>query len=221
MNECASDDDCLDQGGMFQNQFCTLNVSPTRCASAPSCTSDAQCVHLNLLCDLSGGPSNGYCQNGMPCPNGNECNPTTEVCDPQSQVCVRKNCINTPSLCMATETCDVVTGQCTPSQTGTCADDIECPAGRYCDLATTPGTCKVGCRSSADCAGGNCDVNHQCQAPTGSVCGPCTTDADCPAGTQCVESLMTCYEPCSTILMLPCTINPAATCVFGNCTCFL
>jgi len=82
-----------------------------------------------------------------------------------------------------------------------------------------PGSCRVGCRDSSECGMGVCDASHQCQNSSGAVCGPCTTDMDCPANTHCVEQLGLCYESCSMIAMIPCTINPMAMCVFGNCTC--
>jgi hypothetical protein len=205
--------------GVYVGEFCTLNISPKSCQLAPGCTSDAQCTPYNLICDLmAGSPSQGKCINGTPCPNGTECN-ATQFCDPSSHVCVPKNCINTPSLCMQNETCDTMTGQCMVASSGTCTADVDCPNDRYCDTQTS--MCRLGCRTNADCASGVCDPTHTCQAPAGGVCGPCTVDADCPANTQCVEALGLCYEQCSSVLMQPCTMNPMAMCVFGNCSCLL
>lgn len=217
-NECASDADCLDNG-VYVGEFCTLDVTPTRCQPAPGCNSDAQCVPYNLVCDLMpGSPSLNKCKNGTPCPNGTECNPTTEICGPNG-VCIRKNCLNTPSVCTGTETCDPLTGQCVPMSMGSCTSDAMCNAGYYCNLLTNPGVCTVGCRDSTDCGGGICDANHQCQAAMGGVCGACVADTDCPANTRCIEELGLCYESCSSIAMIPCTMNPMAMCVFGNCSC--
>ena len=215
-NECDTDDDCR-MNGAYVGLFCTINATPRRCLTAPDCTSDAQCVSEGLICDLApGSDSNGKCVNGMPCtPGGMECNPTTQICDPMSMVCVGQNCINTPTLCMPDETCDPATGQCVQSG---CMVDTDCNTGFWCN--TAQGMCQPGCRDNSDCgAGGVCDANHQCQTMTG-VCGACMDDADCPAGTRCVDATMMCHETCSMAGGMPCS-DPNRQCIFGNCSCFL
>lgn len=213
MDECQSDMDCW-MNGAYVGLFCTINSPPKRCLMAPSCTSDAQCQNDGLVCDLMpGSPSNGKCVNGQPCPNGNECNPTTQAC--VGGVCVAKTCLNTPSLCQAGETCDPSTGQCVSSA---CTTDANCQQGFYCNLNVNPTMCEVGCRNNNDCNGGVCDANHRCQNTMGGVCGACMVDTDCPAGTRCVDATMLCHETCSTITGQMCS-DPMRQCVFGNCSC--
>lgn len=218
-DECQNDQDCY-ANGMYDGKFCSVQASPRLCLPAPNCTSDAQCSSSGLVCDLNAGsPSNGRCVNGTPCPNGNECNPTTQVCT--GGVCAAKNCINTPNFCMANETCDQATGACVPVQMGNCTTDTQCQSGFYCN--TTTNMCTAGCRDSSECSGGVCDANHRCVQPTGSVCGPCTTNNDCPMGTECLmhsfRQEMLCYERCNAFQGVDCMINPMAACFITRCAC--
>lgn len=214
--ECASDMDCWEMGA-FAGKFCTINNPPARCVDAPTCTSDANCAAEGLICDLdAASPSNGYCQNGIPCPNGTEC-PMGQVCD--AGRCIAENCANNPALCGPNETCDPVSLMCVPQSGGSCTQDTDCQAGYYCN--TSSSTCEVGCRDNSECPGGICNAQNQCEYPTGQFCGPCMSDADCPAGGRCVDNPFTgptCYEQCSSLLMQPCS-DPNDSCIFGNCSC--
>lgn len=216
-DECQSDMDCFDMGGNFVGKFCTINTPPKRCIDAPTCASDADCASEGLVCDLEmGSPSNGYCQNGTPCPMGNECQ-GGQVC--VNGVCVAENCQNNPGLCGPNETCDPVTLTCVPAMGGSCTMDTDCQAGYYCNLATS--TCEIGCRDDTECPGGVCNAQNMCEYPMGGFCGPCMQDSDCPAGARCVDNPFTgptCYEQCSTLLMQPCS-DASASCILGNCSC--
>lgn len=220
-DECANDEDC--NPGRYMQKLCTLGApAPRRCITAVNCTSDAQCTDpAGLVCDLTmGSPSYQRCKNGKPCPMGNEC-AATEVC--QAQVCASKSCLNTPTLCMANETCDRATARCIPNQTTSCTSDMQCQLGQWCD--TMVSLCKPGCRDNNECPGGICNATHACENPMGGYCGPCMSDMDCPMGTKCFTNPFTmtsqCKETCSMILMDPCTTNPMAVCIFGQCSCTL
>jgi hypothetical protein len=218
-DECQDDMGCW-QNGAYAGKVCTVQASPRRCVDAPNCTGDVACASLGLVCDLvMASPSYQRCVNGTPCPNGNECNPSTQAC--VDMVCVGKNCNNTPNFCMANERCDMATGTCLPLMSGTCTTDGMCNPGFWCNTAVN--MCELGCRDSSECSGGVCDANHRCQQPTGNVCGPCTSDADCPAGTNCrphsIRSEMLCYEACNAFAGEDCMLNPNAVCFALRCAC--
>jgi hypothetical protein len=217
-DQCASDTDCR-VGGAYVGKFCTVQNPPRRCVTSPSCTTDNDCTQAGsgLQCDLRmGSDSINHCVNGTPCPMGNECN-TMQTC--VNHVCVAKNCVNTPNLCPAGQHCDQASAMCLPNTGGMCMQDTDCMTGYYCNTFMTPSLCEAGCRSNADCMGGVCDASHTCQTGMGGVCGPCMTDAQCPAGTHCLSGLGLCYQPCAA--GMTCTLRPGAMCVLGNCTCFL
>ena len=210
-DECQSDQDCFTMGA-YDNKYCALRASPKVCLEAPQCTDDIDCSLLYLICDQRmGEASQGRCINGMACPVGNEC-PSTQTCI--DGACVGKNCINTPSLCTATETCNSQTGRCEAGGTMSCAMDGDCPAGEYCN--TTLNACRPGCRDNSDCPMGICNASHQCVQGAGALCGPCQSDADCPAGLTCAQFTKVCKEVC---LGPTCTMTPQAMCVFftGSC----
>lgn len=217
---CQNDQECY-AGGMYDGKFCSLMQSPRLCLAAPSCTTDTECANAGLVCDLTmGSPSYQRCINGTPCPNGNECNPTTQLCS--GGMCVAKNCLNTPGFCDAqTELCDQTTGACTPMQSSNCTDNSQCQAGFWCNTAQN--RCEPGCRDSTECSGGVCNASHRCEQPTGSVCGACASNADCPAGTECRENTFTgamlCYESCNAFTGQGCTLNPSAMCIILRCAC--
>lgn len=215
-NECNTDMDCWENGA-YAGKFCTLQNPPRRCVNAPGCTRDADCAAAGLVCDTTAGsPSQNKCVNGQTCSTAANCG-AGQAC--VNNVCVAQNCQNTPSLCAANETCDPVMLTCVPNQGGMCTTDTNCQAGYWCNA----GTCQVGCRDNSECPGGVCNAAHMCEFAQGGVCGTCVTDNDCPAGARCVDNpflgMSKCYEQCSGILNIPCTINPAASCIFGNCSC--
>jgi hypothetical protein len=210
--------DCWENGAYAQ-KYCTLQARPRRCLDAPSCTSDADCASLGLVCDQeAGSPSQGYCVNGTPCPMGNECDPATQVC--VNGLCVGANCINQPSQCGPNEMCDMTTGMCVPVMSGGCTQNADCPQGQYCNQQVNPPRCENGCRTNADCPSGVCNAMNQCEFPNNSLCGPCMTDADCPAGLQCVSfaGSSLCREPCLT--SQTCT-DTNRQCVLLFCSCVL
>jgi hypothetical protein len=206
---CQSDRDCFENGA-YAGKFCALDSSPRQCLNAPGCTSDADCAAVGLVCDTSAGsPSQNKCVNGTPCPNGNECG-ANQVC--VGQVCVGRNCQNTPTLCQAGETCDPATLRCVPAQGGNCTSDAQCPQGTFCDGMR----CAPGCRSNADCNGGVCNAQNQCENAPGGLCGPCMSNSDCPTGTICGRLSGRCVELCASGT---CMMNPAAQCTILFCSC--
>lgn len=218
-DECQSDQDCRDNGA-YTGKFCTITSPPRRCLTAPSCVSNADCVQSGLICDLTAGSDSiNKCVNGRPCPMGNECNPTTESCD--RGVCVPRSCINSPSLCGPTEMCNPTTGLCEQNSSGTCTVDADCPADRWCNTFLIPASCQLGCRDNSSCVPPQvCDASHQCAGGAGMVCSDCTTDAECPAGTECNMFLGKCYERCDAATMQMCTLRQGVTCnMFGYCSC--
>lgn len=216
-DECASDTDCRDMAGMYNGRFCSLGSSPRVCAPAPNCTGDADCAGAGLVCDQTpGSPSNGRCVNGTPCPMGNECS-ATQAC--VGGVCVAKNCVNTPNFCPMGQTCNPQTGACMQGMSS-CQRDTDCAAGNYCDTAIN--ACAPGCRDSSDCGGNVCNAQHRCEGGgMGAHCDPCTTDADCPAGTSChtnpFTQQMRCQENC--LATMTCTVDSNAACVIVWCSC--
>lgn len=220
--ECTNDMECFDNGNYVQ-KYCTLGMPPARCLDAPACTNALVCSALGLVCDLDPqSPYNGYCRNGDACPMGNECG-AMQVC--VGGVCVGENCVNNPNLCQPGEMCDAVSLMCIPSQGGACTVDTDCQQGFYCNTTVSPSRCEVGCRDNNDCPGGICNAMHQCEQASGGLCGPCNTDADCPAGTTCFENPITaqkkCYEQCNQFTGQMCMIDASATCVFTRCSCGL
>ena len=214
---CQGDVDCA------MGEFCTVMSSPRVCVSAPACTMDSECANLGLVCNTA----QMICQNGTPCPMGNECNPATQAC--VAGVCTVQDCLNTPSLCGPNETCEPAIRQCIPNPLGPCpGGQVDCSQGYWCNDTISPAQCEFGCSDNADCPGGICNAAHQCESMMpppggGQVCGPCTADADCPAGSRCVNAPlgMLCYETCSSITGDMCDERPGAMCVFGNCSCVL
>ncbi len=218
-NACDDDMDCWDNGS-FARRYCALSAQPRRCLAAPPCTRDLDCANLGLICDLTpGSPSEGFCQNGRACTGPSDCEPA-QVC--VGGRCAGANCVNQPSLCAAGETCDPSTGQCVPAQSSGCTRNEDCPQGQFCNVQVNPPACQPGCRSNADCPpNGRCNAMNQCEFPSNSICGPCTTDSDCPGGTQCqgIDSLglTFCLQPC--LLNLTRCSLPGATCALLYCTC--
>ncbi len=207
-NECDEDSDCLMSG-----QFCAKLQTPRLCLMAPLCMGDAQCANQGLVCDTNA----GHCVNGMACSQGSGC-PGNQVCI--NDVCTAQSCVTNPGLCNAMETCDQATGTCIPAQGGSCTTDNDCQAGFYCETMIAQPECRVGCRDNADCSGGVCNAAHQCEFPMGGICGPCTTDMDCPAGTTCGMLSGKCVETCNPISGGGCS-DPMTDCILFICPCGL
>lgn len=217
-DECASDRDCWESGAYAQ-RYCALSSRPRRCLDTIPCTRDLDCANLGLVCDLqTGSSSEGFCINGIPCPMGTECDPATQVC--VDGLCVGANCVNQPSRCGPGETCNPTTGECESMGGVPCSRNEDCPQGQYCNTNVNPNRCENGCRSNADCPGGICNAMNQCEFPNNALCGPCTSDNDCPAGTRCVDFAGTslCREQCLT--SQSCS-DPNRSCVLLFCSCLL
>jgi hypothetical protein len=140
----------------------------------------------------------------MPCASGFTC--TKSVCEPNpsSSTCTSNaDCTSTAPYC--------VSGSCTLA----CTADTQCPSGDYCDqgacvLNTQPspdcsntsqcaqgqiceaGYCLYTCTSSTQCA----DIDNRIRDCVDNVCRSpaeanpaCTTQADCPAGQDCIGNV--------------------------------
>jgi hypothetical protein len=212
-DECQNDQDCFVMN-TYDGKYCDLRQTPKLCLESRQCMDDIDCSFLYLVCDQRmGEASENRCINGMACPMGSECPPTQTCLDGS---CVGQNCVNTPTLCAAMETCNTQTGRCESGGSTSCGVDTDCPQGQYCN--TTSMACLAGCRDNSECPmGAICDASHRCVQSAGGLCGPCMDTADCPAGTICGLFSMLCVERCASG---SCTLNPQAMCnMFGFCDC--
>ncbi len=156
--------------------------------------------------------ANGVCQRSG-CQSDAECPLIRTFCDVASATCV-DGC-NSDDDCGSFEICGA-DGQCHPQ--GCRGKELSCDLGEFCcgtEVFDDPSTCPTGipegqcfvapdpwcrtCESNDDCADlpSSCfelqrtDQNGQ-QQSLGKFCAkPCTTNADCPRGVQCVDGLPT------------------------------
>lgn len=215
---CTTDESCA-------GNSCNCCPSGTQCAAptpgaSPSCvecTNDTQCAD-GKTCDTA----NGRCVDSVA-----ECN-TSDRCGPD---CVK--CPTDRPLCLDGQVCvqcrndlECGAGQfCLSGECSSCTTDRHC--GTRCtacggigdDRKDTPfcltdgtpaGSSCVGCRTDADCGGGQCDpATHTCvatgceencaetgQVCNGSACVECFADAHCPCGGSCDVEAGLCTASC-------------------------
>lgn len=192
---CNADNECFDPNNLGG---CTDNSD---CDGVAGCQNgDCECVEgacrPSNTCDGPGDcPEGSYCANGIcqpapPCNDQSDCSPYGLVCE--EPYCVDPEPCNNGS-CPAGYTCaeNYDPAVCLPIGSAECTQDIQCPAGEYCDLFSN--TCAPGCRDDNDCIGqcpGSdicaCNNARQCTAAgSGGVGDNCESDGQCPAGTLC------------------------------------
>ena len=177
---CVDDSDCDSVAGC-QNGNC--ECADGACRPSDSCTGPGDCPDGSYC-------ANGVCQPSPPCNDQLDCTPYGLVCEEpycvDPEPCDNGNC--PPGYTCADNYNPPV---CLPDGSGECTQDLQCPAGEYCDLFSN--TCAPGCRDDADCVGQcgdsalcTCNNNRQCVSDgSGTLGGPCDIDANCPGGTIC------------------------------------
>lgn len=152
--------------------FCRVNQSGT-CPVGSRCVALGQGPDLGLCYKESSGRD---CQVSTDCPTGQAC--VNKKCGPcvndndclkrPVHQCIQGSCLQTcttSSECPSQHRCD--RGLCQPGKF--CTQDKDCGTGEICNqsICTPAGT--GGCKSDADCAGGQrCGVDGLCQA--GDAC---------------------------------------------------
>ena len=213
---CAMDADC-GMGGVCQGNFClagcttdadcntgyscsdvngdgttTCNPAIAGSAAGTTCLSDDQCgvsvIGGFCVTEADNGWTGGYCSGACiddsDCLGGSTCQ-LTNPSDPQNSgsICVQSCTANTDCRTPDYECYDFFgggTNACAPVASGTG------PVGGAC---TGYGSCAGGqdglCLLNSDFADGYCSVT-------------CTTDADCSAGSHCLETAGLCIDDCTT-----------------------
>ncbi len=131
------------------------------------------------------------CQSNADCGSGELCAPAPclpVACDPDDESCEPPSC---PSSCVAVEDGGGSDGGDGGSMNG-CESDTDCPTGFSCEVMGSMGSGCVCPEGQPDCG---------CGEPTEPVeykgCSPkpCSTDADCGEGLECVTFEMPCAMP--------------------------
>ncbi len=124
-------------------------------------------------CGVGGACASGNCVDGVCCDT---------VCTESCRAC---NLAGKVGTCSAVDGAPIGARACTPSKyckAGACSSDCtteaDCVAGHFCDLTSTPGTCKpksgVGtCKDAKECSSGFCVDNHCCDSACGGQCEAC------------------------------------------------
>lgn len=134
--------------------------------------------------------------------------------NPRPDVSVIPGRCTTNESCLASQYCNVSTGECV--STNTCSSSASCRAGYYCDAR---GACVPGCLTNDNCTSlgtgltcnlntSRCEPSGRCQSNTdcrtageecvAGSCRPssslCASNLQCPAGNDCVDGrcLATC-----------------------------
>jgi hypothetical protein len=209
---CDTSSQCFDPNCQTL-QGCDPSL-PNPCEGVPTCVGGL-CECINRVCTLKPcGPSNPcglgtYCTSGV-CQPAAACQEQPQ-CAPYSLVCVSGFCTN-PVPCgpgntctQADYTCNTNTNPpgCFPKGSVECTDNLQCPAGKYCELFT--GKCEVGCRDNSDCGVDEiCRADHVCAVH--HVVGPeeaCEQAIDCPVDTTCALN--------ATLMAAFCAGKPSST----------
>jgi hypothetical protein len=193
-NTCVDPDD-LDLGDCDTNSDCN---SVTGCTGGACTCEDGSCRPRSGCTTAEDCGAGNYCASNV-CRPAVHCPSGQDNCTPYGLVCEDGYCVN-PEPCSATGTCPTgytcITSYnpdaCFPEGTNECVRDDQCPSTQYCELFS--GTCEVGCRTNADCAGDcgaaatscNCNNDHECSSGSGGDVGDdCSDNSECPGGTIC------------------------------------
>lgn len=182
---CSSNDDCFN-GGNFTEACLREDADGNFDPSADGLCSHQEC-RGDRDCESGQTCRDGICYNGtagpLPCSCREDCL--------SGEACIAGTCgaplgaCNTDCECPLGQTCGEG-GMCESPASDPCAG-VECPEGQEC----VEGTCTDGGGSACDppCADGQVcnEATGVCETPIGSLCSPCTEDAECGgAGNLCV-----------------------------------
>lgn len=169
--------DCV-PGGQFMGELVTLYSPGELCAdvACPSCTSNADCDDSNACTNDTCNLATSVCSNVL------NYNPATHCCNPGNGA---QTVIDDGDVCTV-DSCDDLTGAVD--------HDAAAAAGNACDDG-------FGCTHSDECDGVNSQADGGCIGDDAND-DPCTTDADCLAGTcdvalglcQCSEDTPLCVN---------------------------
>ena len=227
---CSSDSTCaanhlcreIDNGS-----FCLAQCGEgNQCPADFTCSEDGTCAPNTMRCDACGGRCEaptaaciaqtgmcGECNNDVPCPIGQFCDPTTNACsgDQPCQcgidqdcatcggrpICSGGSCVECldDTDCGARSTCNLQTNQC---ENAPCAG-VVCQTGSQCDAQL--GRCNPGCNGANDCVDPaimDCNVETgQCYYRDGT-CDPANVgDGVCSPGSACTVNILTMASACS------------------------
>lgn len=147
--------------------------------SLKTCNADAECADATQRCD----PARGKCVAiDQVCPFGTACDPSARIC---VAVCFVDADCGDPKLRCIDRLCEPV---------DECANDLECPANKVCNLApgALKGQCAPFCTADTECPLGN-----SCQKLDNRYrCAPgCNTQANCPLSQRCNLTTRQCEGP--------------------------
>jgi hypothetical protein len=169
---------------------------------------------------------------------------TTAILKPGAQMCVNLTVAPAPDLSVIHDLTAVDVAACQGNDCPCETTPDNCPAGQFCDPASS--RCEVGCKQASDCAGIGpahdggmprtlCNTSsHTCveclangDCPLGKLCSPsgvCTIGCDvshaCPGGLACCNSLCvdTTSDPAHCgMCNNPCNVGNATTCCASQC----
>lgn len=172
---CLTDTDC-DPACGCENNECVPNPCNNPCTSGEDC--DPGCGCLNNRCVPCEGSCTGTPNSDCEQKDGCRCNGGNCEGEPCNKACIEADDCEDGCGCQG--------DRCTDCSTVSCATNLDCPFGCYCDQGTSKckaNPCPDPCSSGADCGVGcGCFEGH-CY-PCSSF--DCNTECDEVAGCECV-----------------------------------
>lgn len=220
---CTTDADCA------QGEVCLM----TPCA-VPPCMPDTDCSKP-VDCPTTGtcaqAPWDGSCAADADCPSGFTCDEvevpcaTRVDCAPCTCACPSEGDCQ-PCECPACpdpEPCTPTTTKACQYHPAACTADVDCKDGWACkadEICSGTGCACPACTSDMECPPCDCgEPTEPVCTSTGSWCQPketpCTGDADCAAGFECIERSV--GVPCA-CPMCACPVE-TPDCGCGTCEC--
>ncbi|RMG15965.1 MAG: hypothetical protein D6729_11585, partial [Deltaproteobacteria bacterium] len=159
---CTADNDICMQSG--NGSYCSCRCyGPGECGTSGSCldlSTGQTCTGTGQCACVTNTTPPGPCD-GVTCPVGQRCNPTTGVCEAKTCTGLGNDCANNGAACTADNDVCVNTG-----------------SGSFCSCS---------CQSSSECSGGSCvdsSTGAACSGGARCVCVPNTSPDPC-AGVTC------------------------------------